>query len=144
VTSGSTALVGTGRTDVSTLKIVGTIDPATGKITDTPAHAVSSAPSGATVSPQITQPACNGRIDFYRLVSPSTGATYCFANSGTATLPSGYWPQIMLLCPGNNVGRTEYYYGDTDYWSLWRGKMADNNSCYSFDAPVAAFAVQIK
>lgn len=139
--TGEIVKVGTGWTDVSSLTIVGTIDPATGAVTMLAQPQTPTATSSHLVTPQITHPDCNGRIDFYRIIS-SAGNTECFANSGIYTLSSGNWP-AMYLCPGNNNGRTEYLNGNTNTWSLWRGPMADYNSCYSFGSDVRAFAVQI-
>jgi hypothetical protein len=141
VTSTGAQLVGTGYTDVSTLTIAGIIDPATGQITPTSPGQVKSSKIGVT--PQITQPACAGRTDFYRIID-SSGFTRCFANSGTATLSSGYWTNITTLCPGANTGRTEYVNGSTNTWSVWRGPVSPYSTCYSFGSPVPAFAVQIQ
>ncbi|WP_139368797.1 type IV pilin N-terminal domain-containing protein [Agreia bicolorata] len=147
--STGTQLVGGEYTDVSKLTIVGTINPATGQITDvTPHHPAPlsstppSAPEAGQASLQTTQPDCDGRTDFYRIID-TDGYTRCFANSGSLALDSGYWSNIILLCPGNNEGRTEWVDGSTNTWSLWRGPEADYNTCYSFDYGVPAFAVQI-
>lgn len=94
------------------------------------------------MTPLITHPACAGRIDFYRIIA-SDGTVQCFANAGIYTLSSGHW-DALYLCPGNNKGRTEYLNGNTNTWSLWRGPMADYNSCYSFVYSVRAFAVAIQ
>jgi hypothetical protein len=135
-------LQGSGHIDVSSLTIVGKIDPATGKITDvTPYHPAPIAESSGGAL-QITSPDCDGRIDFYRIVD-SSGNQLCFANSGTWTRADGYWANILYLCPGNNEGRTEWVNGSTNTWSVWRGPESDYNTCYSFGDPVPAFAVQI-
>ena len=138
-------LVGTGYTDLSSLHIVGTINPVTGQITSTPTPTPTPAakPSPLVVTPQIHQPACNGRIDYYRIIDDS-GYTRCFASSGVYMLSSSYWSNIQTLCPGNNRGRTEYVNGSTNTWSVWRDPTGDYTSCYSFAYPVPAFAVQIQ
>ena len=95
------------------------------------------------MTPFITNPSCGGRIDFYRIIDTS-GYQRCFANSGTWTLTSGYWVNIKYLCPGNNNGRTKYWTGSVNYWSVWRGPETNWNTCYAFSDPgVPAFAVQI-
>lgn len=138
----TSGIVGTGWTDLSTITIVGTIDPKTGKVTDTPPHPLSTPSGTGVIQPMITNPPCNGRTDFYRIID-SSGYTRCFANSGTWTLADSYWTNITTLCPGNNRGRTEWLNGVTNTWSVWRGPESNYNYCYSFSSPVPAFAVQI-
>ena len=89
-----------------------------------------------------TNPPCEGRNDYYRIIS-SSGLQRCFAWAGTYELSSGYWTQTQYLCPGNNRGRTKYVAGSYNYWSVWRGPESDFTTCYEFNTPVAAFAVQI-
>lgn len=149
--TGGTVWVGSDTVDVSNLTIVGVIDSTTGEITDvTPYHPEPTTHNGDTAgTPEsgwyttfITHPDCAGRKDFYRLIS-SKGVQQCFANAGTYELSSGYWTQTQYLCPGNNNGRTKYYAGSANYWSVWRGPESNYDTCYEFNTPVPAFAVQI-
>lgn len=140
---GNTQLAGAGYIDVSQLIVVGMIDRVTGEITSvTPSAPPSRRPIGMQVSPQITMPPCAGRKDFYRIIDTS-GYQRCFANSGTWSLSSGYWSNILYLCPGNNRGRTEWVNGTTNTWSVWRGAEWNYDTCYSFGSGVPAWAVQI-
>lgn len=87
-----------------------------------------------TLPPQISTPACNGRIDFYRLVTTSN-RWYCFANAGiTSGWGTGYWNDIKGHCPGANRGRMHYYHSGYGIWAwtVWRGPVSDHRTCYWF------------
>lgn len=84
--------------------------------------------------PQISTPACNGRIDFYRLVTTSN-RWYCFANAGiTSGWGTGYWNDIKGHCPGANRGRMHYYHSRYGIWAwtVWRGPVSDHRTCFWF------------
>lgn len=82
--------------------------------------------------PLISKVACNGRIDYYRLITTSNTA-HCFANSGFTSS----WPHINSVkgqCPGANKGRFNYYHsGAREWrWSAWRGPTSNHRTCYWF------------
>ena len=145
------AQMGIGHTDVSELNIVGIEPQTTGETTGTElvlAEGTVTAEEPLDFA-RTTNPACEGRIDYYRMIDDE-GRTYCFAYAGTisrgGTAP---WLDIRYLCPGNNQGRVYYKRsiasGDNNfYYSTWRGKETNFNTCYDFGANTYATVTSVQ
>lgn len=136
-----------GWTDVSTLNIVKVeLDTEMAQVEQKKVH-LKPAPTNETVHPTITQVDCGNRIDWYRIINTTTGATLCFADAGEIRYASDWGFQADLLCPGNNTGQTlwayEPYIYSTEYWSILRDGHSNWNTCYSFGQLVWTHGVRI-
>ena|ERR1700712_2160111 len=90
-------LAGTGYTDISTLDVVGWVDPEPGQAPPL-RH-----PARQANLPRTEPIACGGRIDFYRIIDMN-GKTSCYQKAGERAVS----PSILLaryVCPGDNAGQ---------------------------------------
>lgn len=138
--SDGTTLVGTGWTDVRTLKIIGKISPSNSVLAPVQVSEPllpSPAPESTELSTQTNEVACGGRLDYYRMIDWN-GNTFCYANPGSAYV---WKTQIQYLCPGNNNGYVYYNFNGgawaTLYQSTVRYKTGNWNECFMFDGATA-------
>ena len=87
--------------------------------------------SASPARPLTTNPPCQARTDFYRLIS--TTGQFCFANKGMLSV---YIQNVQEICAGDNTGRILY---DNSQWSPLRGP----GGCWPFQGTVTANKVQI-
>jgi len=91
------------------------------------------------ITPFINPVNCGSRKDWYRTIT-SSNVAFCYANSGTMDVLT---KNVKKLCPGANRGRVMYMHNALRYWTTWRGKVTNYNTCYSFDAPQEIVKVEI-
>lgn len=91
-------------------------------------------PDEGMISPMAVPVACNGRLDYYRLVTTSN-AWNCFRNKGSYSKTAGYWNNIKGQCPGNNTGRFHYYHSGLNGWAWTKKRVgtSDHSKCYWFE-----------